>query len=67
MCGRVGIVVVSFVSRHGALFVKEVVTANPSRKLHVSLHQGDAASVDGAQERVLEQTCDVGLCSLLQG
>ena len=41
--------------------------ADAAGELHVLGHDGDAARVDGAQVRVLEQADEVGLGGLLQG
>jgi hypothetical protein len=41
-------------------------SSDPARQLNVLGHDGDALGVDGAQVRVLEQTDEVGLASLLQ-
>lgn len=52
-----------------AVSVDEVlmsVTSDPSRKVHVLLHHCHSVGVEAAQIRVLEQSNDVGLGSLLQ-
>ena len=47
--------------------VSSAFTADAARQLDVLGHDGHAASVDGAQVRVLEEAHEVGLGSLLQG
>ena len=43
-----------------------LLSSNSSGQLHVSDHDGDSLSVDGAQVGVLEQTNQVCLCCFLE-